>query len=274
MALRFLLVSLVAGMGCELPSQTDVAAWARTGREWVDARVGDTARLKVEAELALAGLRGRLRARSPTPVAPRPTSVEVPSTRDDLAFEAVVEKMASDFAADLAAIEESKPEDEAVVVVEPFREMPPAAWTDPEPAAPAFEEVAEAPAEVSAPPRETPASRSEKISAAVRLTKQALGAWASLIQPPTVRVAAEGRDGHALKRPRSGPINRQGGPAIAGSPRSRFPELRPAGRARPREKGRLPRRPRRRSGSSCGSPGRRRSGGCRRGRGTTCPTGS
>ncbi len=185
MALRFLLVSLVAGMGCELPSQSDLECWARAGQEWVDARVGDIARIKVEAELALAGV-----ADSERETAPDPSPVEATPDRDDLAFEAVVEKMASDFAADLAAIEEPVPADEAVVVVEPFREMPPAAWTDPEPAAPAFEEVAESRPEVSAPSGEKPASRSEQISAAVRLTKQALGAWASLIQP-AVRMAAE-----------------------------------------------------------------------------------
>ena len=185
MALRFLLVSLVAGMGFELPSGGDVATWTRAGRDWVDARMGDLSSLKAEARLAFAGAVDCERE-----VEPAASPVDVAPTREDLAFEAIVEKMASDFKADLATIEEPKPVDEALVIVEPFREMPPAALTDPEPAVPAPVEVAGARPEVVAPATVESASRVERISAAVSLTKQALSAWASLIQP-TVRVAAE-----------------------------------------------------------------------------------
>ena len=45
MALRFLLVSLVAGLGFEIArAASDVESWARSGRDWVDGRMADAFR--------------------------------------------------------------------------------------------------------------------------------------------------------------------------------------------------------------------------------------
>lgn len=185
--MRFLLVSLVAGMGFELPSSSDVASWTQASRDWVDARMGDLMSLKVEAERAFAEAADCEREAGPVAA---PVEVAADPTPADLAFEAVVEKMASDFAADLAAIEEPEPAAEALVKVESFQEMPPAVWTESEPVIPTFEKVAEARPEVVIPTGDEATQRVEKLSTAVQLTRQALNAWASLFQP-AVQVAAE-----------------------------------------------------------------------------------
>ena len=63
MALRFLLVSLVAGMGCELPGSDDLASWNRAGRAWVGARMAE-----------LSEIRGGAEARQSRAAAARPTA--------------------------------------------------------------------------------------------------------------------------------------------------------------------------------------------------------
>jgi hypothetical protein len=230
MALRVLLVGLVASMGFELPTGQDLSSWARTGRGWADARMAELSWLRLEAEKAIAiatdGVRDELPPSRSAEVAstradlifeaavegmasgfaadlalmedasPAEESVvaEVGPTRADLIFEATVEGMASEFAADLALMEDASPAEETVVVVERFQEMPPAESTEPEPEGPAIE----APSDVLAPAAASalsarPASRVERLSAAVRLTKQAVSAWASLIQPAPVKVADDGQ---------------------------------------------------------------------------------
>ena len=81
MAIRFLLVSLVAGLGLEAPSAQDVATWTRSGRDWVQARVDDFSNRRVIAE----------------------------SEQANVAFDGVVARMADDFTADLASIDQPKP---------------------------------------------------------------------------------------------------------------------------------------------------------------------
>jgi len=183
MALRFVLLGLVASMGFEMPSTQDLASWSRSGREWFDARLADVSCLRAEAARAFdVAANGERVAEAPAP--------EVAPTRDDLTFDAVVDGMAKDFSTDLAALEAEKTLEfeEALTVVEPFREMPPAVvgigQPEPEPSMdPAVGEVAvAAPAAVPAQAVETE-SRVAKISAALRLTRQAMSAWAALIQP-------------------------------------------------------------------------------------------
>ena len=185
MALRVLLVGLVASLGFELPTGQDLASWAKSGRAWVDARAAELSGLRLEAEQALAGATDGERDEGPAP------TTEVASSRADLNFEATVEAMASEFAVDLALMKESTPAEEAVVVVERFQEMPPAA-TDPGPesdeqASEVLAEVVPVPAPSIAPPA-APASPIEKLSTAVRLTREAVNAWASLIQAVPFKV--------------------------------------------------------------------------------------
>jgi hypothetical protein len=177
MVLRILLVGLVAALGLDLPDSAEIAGWRKSGHEWASARMADLSSLLVEAELAFGAspdraIGGESREVETIPVAP--------SSRVDLAFEAVVEGMASGFSADLALMEESKPPvEEAVASVEPTPEGPAAGVASPEPA-PA--------AEILAPP----ISRLERISTAVRLTRQAVDAWASIIQPTADREYEDG----------------------------------------------------------------------------------
>lgn len=80
MALRFLLVSLVAGLGVNLPSGDEFSSWVGSGRAWVQARVDD--------------IRG--------------TGADAEAWRSDAEFVAIVDDMANTFAADLATLDRPK----------------------------------------------------------------------------------------------------------------------------------------------------------------------
>ncbi len=83
MALRVLLVAIVAALGLELPGADEFAGWERSGREWVAARLADLSKLRLDD-------------------APATEPTEAAQDRVDLAFEAVTESMALDFSSDLA----------------------------------------------------------------------------------------------------------------------------------------------------------------------------
>jgi hypothetical protein len=180
MALRTLLLGLVAGMGLEIPSEGDISCWARSGREWAQARLAEPSMPRVEADPALA-------VQSNQPI-DSPAAVECPEASGDRAFEVASEGMAADFAADMAAIEAPKM---AEVEVAPAvglpvgEEMPgPACLVVVEdqeiPSDQAGEIVAgDDPAEVMDGTDGTP-SRADRLSSAVRLTGQAVQAWADL----------------------------------------------------------------------------------------------
>lgn len=76
MALRLMLVGLVVGLGVDLPGGEDVASWARSGRDWLQARVDD----------ALGG----------------PEVAD--GAASDAEFAAIVDEMAGTFSADLASL--------------------------------------------------------------------------------------------------------------------------------------------------------------------------
>jgi hypothetical protein len=139
MALRVLLVAIVAALGLDLPGAEELSGFARSGREWVAARMADLASLCADE-------------------APAESTTEAPPARVDFAFEAVAEEMASGFSADLALMRSKPPVEEVLPSVEP-------------------QSVQE--------------SRLERLSTAVRLTKQAVDAWASVVQPTSERVVVE-----------------------------------------------------------------------------------
>ncbi len=58
MALRVLLVALVAALGLELPSPSELAGLRKAGQEWISARAAELLSLGFEAEQALADLSG------------------------------------------------------------------------------------------------------------------------------------------------------------------------------------------------------------------------
>ena len=170
MALRFLLVSLVVSMGFEMPSNADVASWTRSGRDWVDARVADLSGLRAGAERTLSGVVGG---------EPIPEGIAI--ARDltgssDLAFEVVSEGMAADFAVDLAITRSEEPAPAAGSAMLADLDRPAAL--------PSGEPVDGLLAREGPPAGESPArSRLARLSDAVRLTREAVHAWAVLIQP-------------------------------------------------------------------------------------------
>ena len=80
MAIRFLLVTLVAAMGFEPPTRDEVSTWTRSGRQWVAARLDDWS----------------------------VTTAQRAQEANDKSFRSVVETMSRDFSKDLAATELAK----------------------------------------------------------------------------------------------------------------------------------------------------------------------
>jgi hypothetical protein len=194
MTLRIMLLGLVASMGFELPSGTDLERWTESGRNWVVAQMADQSVPGVEAPkpcvLPTDCLQAEETCRKPMIV------VEQPDSSGDKAFEAVTNKLAADFAADLVAKAEepkpTEPEPAPLIVAAP---------ETPEVGLPAGEEmatqvvietkveVAEVVVEPVVPVEvtevtETRNERLDRISTAVRLTKEAVHAWAEVIQDP------------------------------------------------------------------------------------------
>ncbi len=185
MVLRMMLVSLVASLGFELPSGRDATAWVQSGRNWVDARIGDFAEFRAAGERAFVGI---TEADGPGELAKPAISDPAPTLKAsaDLAFEAVAETMVADFAADRLAQREIV----AAPVVVSVAAIP--ETVEPTPTAlPSGEEfvasVESAPDAVAASPEIVAdggeaCATAERLSSAVRLTRQAVQAWAELIQ--------------------------------------------------------------------------------------------
>jgi hypothetical protein len=172
MALRLFLLALVALMSFELPSGQDFRSWSDGGSRWVDARMADLSQIRTEVEQAFSRL-------SPTESAltPDSLSVEIAQIRADVAFETAMDGLASAFRADLASIEARLPiAEEApvdVVTVKNTAKVTDPACFDPE-------------LEVNPPAtiittNEVSSTQADRLTSAVRLTRQALSAWASLI---------------------------------------------------------------------------------------------
>ena len=193
MTLRLMLVGLVTGMGLELPSERDLSCWADSGRAWVHARLADLPSFGVEV-VQTDDVCGEP---EPEP-AVKPAATESAPTAADLAFEAASGRVSADFASDQAASLAS-----ARVAADSDATFAEAAA----PAAfgrPAGEEIATVPApaptvevaaaEPAVPPSaddetcggvafedEAP-SRADRLSSAVRITREAVQAWSDLIR--------------------------------------------------------------------------------------------
>ena len=92
MALRIILMGLVASMGLDAPSGPEFASWTQSGRAWVHARMADLTGSDVEADQPDAGPTGCLQADESITVEPAPSI--------DKAFVAVSEAMVAGFVAD------------------------------------------------------------------------------------------------------------------------------------------------------------------------------
>ena len=194
MTLRIMLVGLVASLGFEPPSGPDVSSWAQAGTAWVRARMLDRSGPGVEINLDLA---------APSDCQQVVEKFEVPTlaceaeSASDAAFKAVSEGIAVDLTADLHADHRKEgPRDQV---------GPSLALEAPAPAGlPEGEEVGclvvpadEAKsAEVAATDESSPIDpvestavspeRLDQVSSAVRLTREAINAWAALMQPQPV----------------------------------------------------------------------------------------
>ncbi len=184
MTLRIMLVGLVASLGFEPPSVPDVSRWAQAGTAWVRARMLDQSEAEVGCQLDLA---------VPSDCHQVHQSFEVPPIvldsepgADDVAFQVVTEEISADLIADLKTLQREE---------EPLGPSLAA-----EPTAPVGEDKgclvvsSDEPVEVATIDESRPADqvnpaiaspdRHERISSAVRLTREALNAWAELIQQP------------------------------------------------------------------------------------------
>jgi len=190
MTLRLILVGLVTSMGLELPSGRDVSSWAESGRAWADARFTDLPAPSVEVVPAIES----------ADLDPAPGPVIVAAARciqpdADRVFDAVSEGMAADFASDravtVAGIPASAADSDATVAESG---MPAVGLPEGEELATAYAPgVEDAPAEAAGPasgdePTEAAAaeddapSRADRLSSAVRMTREVVHAWAALIQ--------------------------------------------------------------------------------------------
>ncbi len=167
MMLRIMLVGLVASLGLELPSNDDVSHWTRSGRQWASARLAELSEIQSETGRAFEGL-----AENEPNVEPPAAPAEALAT-SDAAFQAAADRVAGDLAADLAAVAAPAPEliAKAEVVPTPAASDPLAADSDEIPSD--EEEVAMR--------NEAGPSRAERINSAVKMTYQAVNAWASAL---------------------------------------------------------------------------------------------
>ena len=182
MALRLFLVSMVAGMGLSLPTARDLESWNSqahaywmAGIEQWDALMPSGVRAFAEdarpaPQIVVAGPR----------IEPIEASIAEPDDTPliaDIQFEAIVEVMASRFSNDLAPL--------TTLVAE----APPALPTT------AAVELLELPTDVFAsdePTTEVATARPANLDGlgnAVRLTKEALTAWASVLGRPTAVIS-------------------------------------------------------------------------------------
>jgi hypothetical protein len=191
MTLRIMLLGLVASMGFELPSGADLSRWAESSSEWVNARMADQSVPGVEAEKPCSLPTDCLQANESCHA---PIVVERPNSPEDKAFEAVTNKMATEFAADLIAkAPESQPSDlePSLVAVQetPAVGLPTGEELSSQVVPEEKVEVVEVIAEPSVPVEATEVTdemqeRLDRVSSAVRLTREAVQAWAEVIQDP------------------------------------------------------------------------------------------
>lgn len=185
MTLRIMLVGLVASMGFELPSDAQVACWTQSGRDWVLATVADRSGPVVEADRPDDGPADCHQAEAFVSTERSVVAGEAKAD-DDTAFVAASEAMAADFAADLSAMREersSAEDDPAMLAVA----TPPVGLPDGEelsvpPSLAAEDDLADVVAsdEATIETEEAP-SRADRVSSAIRLTRDAAQAWADLM---------------------------------------------------------------------------------------------
>ncbi len=181
MAVRFVLVAMVAGLGADWPTAADVSTWADSGRSWWTVRVAE-----FQARAADAARDSRL----------------AESKAADDAFDATLAAMTAEFAADALATRTQPAARPAIEVLEDLpclvdtlnqenQGLGPIAIVEPAPApAPAIEPAPAEPAPADLLVAESPARR-VRLAVAMRQTGAALRAWAALLESGAEEVATE-----------------------------------------------------------------------------------
>ena len=215
MTLRIMLLSLVASLGLELPKDDTLSTWMHTGREWVVSMVGEPKECcgepnKLDAAVAVCHA-------TSAESSCRPAVVEPSSMVADAAFETVTNALAADFAADpvVADALESKATDPSMSSVEvaemteapavglpdgeEMASLPVVAETVVQEATPTCEEamdmeLAEAAtveeSTTSTEATEVTPSRADRLAHALQLTRDAMNAWAEVMQEPAAEAVS------------------------------------------------------------------------------------
>jgi hypothetical protein len=176
MALRIMLMGLVASMGFELPGSLDVSTWARSGRDLVYARLTDPSGPIVEDGRPDPRPTDCRLADASEAIVP-PAIIEQVAAPADAAFLAASEATAADFVADSASMrDETSPSAdipsmlscEAPPVGLPVGEVLAVDGSDGDGGATVW--------------MEQRPTRAERVISAIRLTHEAVRAWSELIQ--------------------------------------------------------------------------------------------
>jgi hypothetical protein len=183
MALRIILMGLVASMGFDVPSGPEFSSWTQSGRAWVHARMVDLTGSDVEADQPDAEPTGCLQADASITVEPSPSV--------DKTFVDVSEAMVAGFVADAMTMTNEPSTTEAAPatlagepapVGLPFGEELPG-WastgSDTDPAGTV--ESKEVAGEETTLTDEAP-TRLDRISSAVQLSRDAVQAWTNLMR--------------------------------------------------------------------------------------------
>jgi hypothetical protein len=170
MLLRLILISVVSAMGLNLPSAREWDDLAASGHAWIQEAIARVDALMPAGELAF----------EPPAAVAEVAKVLAPTDNPDWAFDAIVDQMASTFANPPAPVVEVVPADAAEVLG--------AGSGLPELVAPATSDISIASAVAEAiaiepAPVESPAARISRIDLAIRLTREAMGAWSRVFEP-------------------------------------------------------------------------------------------
>lgn len=177
MGFRVLLVGLVAGLGLDLPSGSDLERWLATGRGWVEDQVSAWS-VERPGDVA-GGLEARGLASD---------SVPMPAAVADEVFEGAVDQLKAAFADDLApAVAPEAPRLARFEPVEPAEDLYPGL-------AYALNRQAEGqgdPDPEPGPPAPTATAPEGRLATAVRLTGAAVHAWMDLLRKGPALVSIE-----------------------------------------------------------------------------------
>jgi hypothetical protein len=177
MLLRLLLVGAVAGLGLDLPTAPEVESWTCLDRAWWDAAGGEPVCERPEPTEVTAATESR--------VAP---IVASETTETALSFETIVDQMAASFASQATLDVAPPPPPETAIVAEApsFEPFDVDADQNPSLADLLNREFEDAPRANARNPTDAP-SRAARWSSALKLTGQAVQAWAVLLkQEPAV----------------------------------------------------------------------------------------